>query len=389
MSGGEQGDRVRIAMPMSRPVLRTSLCDFLGIEYPIVLAGMGGRGLATPPRLVAAVSNAGGLGVLGGSGLDPEEIRRRIREVRALTDRPFGVDLLLPASLTEVETTRSAVRRQLEREYPRHVAFVRELMGRFDLPPAAVEDEIVISAAFIRAQVQVVLDERVAVFAAGLGDPAWVVPLARKQGMKTIGLAGAVRNAVRHARVGVDVVVAQGHEAGGHTGKIANFPLIPQVVDAVRPTPVVAAGGIADGRGVAAALALGAVGVWIGTAFLVADECEIPDKNKERILLAASEDFVVSRSFTGKTARSCRNPIVEAWEESGLTPLPMPLQGILMGDLLEAARRAGRDELLHNPSGQVGGMLTERKPAARIMTELVRETIEVLEGLPRVVTFAR
>src|SRR3989304_959284 len=205
---------------MSRPVLRTSLCDFLGIEYPIVLAGMGGRGLATPPRLVAAVSNAGGPGV------------------------------------------------------------------------------------------RVVLDERVAVFAAGLGDPAWVVPLARKQGMKTIGPAGAVRNAVRHARVGVDVVVAQGHEAGGHTGKIANFPLVPQVVDAVRPTPGVAGGGPADGRGVAAALARGAAGVWVGTAFLVANECDIPDKNKERILLAASEDFVVSRSFTGTTARSCRNPIV-------------------------------------------------------------------------------
>jgi NAD(P)H-dependent flavin oxidoreductase YrpB (nitropropane dioxygenase family) len=245
------------------------------------------------------------------------------------------------------------------------------------------------SSAFIRAQVQVALDERVPVFAAGLGDPSWVVPLARERGMKTIGLAGAVRNAIRHAQVGVDIIVAQGHEAGGHTGKIANFPLIPQVVDAVRPQPVLAAGGIADGRGVAAALALGAVGVWIGTAFLVADECDIPDKNKERILLAASEDFVVSRSFTGKTARGCRNPIVQAWEESGLTPLPMPLQGVLMGDLVEAAIRAGRDELLHNPSGQIGGMLTERKPAARIMAELVEGTIEVLAKLPDTVTIAR
>ena len=366
---------------MSRPVLRTSLCDFLGIEYPIVLAGMGGRGLATPPRLVAAVSNAGGLGVMGGSGLDPEEIRRRIREIRSLTDRPFGVDLLLPASLAEAETTRSAVRRRLEREHPRHVDFVRGLMREFTLPDVTAEDEAVLSSKLIREQVQVVLDERVPVFAAGLGDPSWVVPLARKQGMKTIGLAGTVRNALRQAKVGIDIVVAQGHEAGGHTGKIANFPLIPQVVDAVRPTPVVAAGGIADGRGVAAALALGAVGAWVGTAFLVADECEIPDKNKERILQAASEDFVVSRSYTGKTARSCRNPVVEAWAESGLDPLPMPLQGVLMGDLIEAARRAGRDDLLMNPSGQIGGMLTERKPAARIMAELVEGAVEVVRGL--------
>ncbi len=374
---------------MSRPVLRTSLCDSLGIEYPVVLAGMGGRGLATPPRLVAAVSNAGGLGVLGGSGLAPEEIRQKIREVRELTDRPFGVDLLLPASLAEGETTRTAVRGRLEREHPRHVEFVRELWRRLDLPPAKVEDEIVLSSTFMRAQFEVVRDERVPVFAAGLGDPSWVVPLARSQGMTVMGLAGNVRNAVRHARVGVDIIVAQGHEAGGHTGRIANFPLIPQVVDAVRPRPVLAAGGIADGRGVAASLALGAVGVWIGTAFLVAEECEIADKNKERILLGSSEDFVVSRSYTGKTARSCKNPIVEAWQDSGLEPLPMPLQAVLMGDLLEAARRAGRDELFFNPAGQIGGMLTEQKPAARIMADLVRETIEVLAELPRSVTFAR
>jgi nitronate monooxygenase len=374
---------------MSRPILRTRLCDLLGIEYPVVLAGMGGRGLATPPRLVAAVSNAGGLGVMGGSGLDPEEIRRRIREIRALTDRPFGVDLLLPASLAEAETTRSALRARLAREHPKHVAFVRELHERFELPPVAVADEPVMSPAFIRAQVQVALDERVPVFAAGLGDPSWVVPLALKQGMKTIGLAGAVRNAARHARVGVDIIVAQGYEAGGHTGKIANFPLIPQVVDAVRPRPVLAAGGIADGRGVAAALALGAVGVWVGTAFLVADECDIPDKNKERILLAPSEDFVISRSFTGKTARGCRNRVVQAWEESGLTPLPMPLQGVLMGDFVDAAIRAGRDDLLHNPSGQIGGMLTERKPAARIMADLIEGAIDVLANLPHAVTIAR
>jgi NAD(P)H-dependent flavin oxidoreductase YrpB (nitropropane dioxygenase family) len=350
---------------------------------------MGLRGAATPPRLVAAVSNAGGLGVMGGSGLAPEEIRRRIEEIRGLTDRPFGVDLLLPASLAEGETTRSAVRRRLAAEYPKHVAFVRGLMRELDLADAADPDEIVLSSRFMRAQVDAVLDGKVAVFAAGLGDPSWVVPLARRQGMKTIGLAGAVRNAVRHAQVGVDLVVAQGTEAGGHTGKVATLPLVPQVVDAVRPTPVLAAGGIADGRGVAAALALGAVGVWLGTAFLVAEECDIPDKNKARILQARSEDFVVSRSYTGKTARSCRNPILEAWEESGLAPLPMPLQGVLMGDLLEAARRAGRDDLSFNPAGQVGGMLTERKPAATIVADLVRETVEALEGLPRAVTFAR
>jgi NAD(P)H-dependent flavin oxidoreductase YrpB (nitropropane dioxygenase family) len=373
---------------MTKPVLHTSLCDLLGIEYPILLAGMGSRGKATPPRLVAAVSEAGGMGVLGGSGLPPEVIRRCIREVRSLTTKPFGVDLLLPASLAQAEQTRSAVRRQLQREYPQHVEFVRGLMREYGLPDVYVDDEAVVSPEFIKAQVQVVLEERVPVFAAGLGDPSWVVPLAREQDMKVIGLAGTVRNAMRQLEAKVDIIVAQGHEAGGHTGKIANFPLIPQVVDAVSPTPVVAAGGIADGRGIAAALALGAVGVWVGTAFLVSEECDIPDASKEQILRGRSQDFVVSRTYTGKTARNFRNPVIDSWEHSGLDPLPMPFQKVLMDDFNEAARQAGRFDLHSNPAGQIGGMLRERKPAAQIMAELVEGTVKVLQGLPQTVTAA-
>jgi NAD(P)H-dependent flavin oxidoreductase YrpB (nitropropane dioxygenase family) len=366
---------------MSRPVLRTPLCELLGIEYPVLLAGMGVRGLSTPPRLVAAVSNAGGLGVLGAAGMAPAVIRERIREVRRLTDRPFGVDLLLPASLGEAGEDRAEARARLARDYPRHVDFVRRLVAEFGLPQISVAGGPVMSPALIRQQVEVVLEERVAVFAAGLGDPAWVVPLAHAQGMKVLGLAGNVRNAERHAAVGVDVVVAQGTEAGGHTGRIATLPLVPQVVDAIRPRPVVAAGGIGDGRGVAAALALGAQGVWVGTAFLVAEECDWPEENKKQILGGRSDDFVVSRSYTGKTARQYRNAIVEAWERSGLEPLPMPLQGMLMADLVEAAWRAGRSDLYFNPAGQIGGMLTEVRPAARIMERLVGGAVATLDGL--------
>ena len=366
---------------MDGAVLHTSLCDLLEIEHPIFLAGMASRGNATPPALVAAVSNAGGLGVMGASGLSLEEIRRRIQEIRSLTAKPFGVDLLLPASLTQVEETRSAVRRQLAREHPKHVEFVRDLMRQFDLPDIQVEEETLLSPKHIRAQVEVVLEERVPVFAAGLGDPAWVVPLAREQGMKVIGLAGSVRNAQRHVKAGVDIVVAQGTEAGGHTGKIANFPLIPQVVDAINPVPVVAAGGIADGRGVAAALALGALGAWVGTAFLIAEECVLPDPQKEQILGGSSEEFVPSRTYSGKTARNYRNVIIEAWERSDLDPLPMPLQGVLMEDFTAAAREAGRYDLVNNPSGQIGGMVNERKPAARIMDELIGGAVDVLQGL--------
>ena len=368
---------------MPTPALRTPLCDLLHIEVPIVLAGMGVRGLSTPPRLVAAVSNAGGLGVLGAAGMAPEVIRERIGEIRRLTDRPFGVDLLLPATLAEAGDSRAAARERIAREHPEHVAFVAKLRRDLALPELTVEGSAVMSPAFIRRQVDVVLEERVPVFAAGLGDPAWVVPLARERGIVTMGLAGTVRNAQRHAEVGVDVVVAQGHEAGGHTGRSATFPLVPQVVDAIRPTPVVAAGGIADGRGVAAALALGAVGVWVGTAFLVAEECDWPEENKKQILRGRAEDFVVSRSFTGKTARQYRNAIVEAWEQSGLDPLPMPLQGLLMADLVESAWRSGRSELYFNPAGQIGGMLTETRPAARIMADLVGGAVETLERVHR------
>ena len=282
---------------MARAVLRTPLCDLLGIEYPICLAGMGGRGDETPPRLVAAVSNAGGLGVMGGTGLAPEEIRSRIQEIRALTDRPFGVDLLLPASMADVGDSREGIRQQIQSDHPRHVEFVRSLAREFDLPQAQATEDTVLSPGKIREQVQVVLDEKVSVFAAALGDPSWVVPEARALGITTIGLAGSVRHATRQVQAGVDIVVAQGYESGGHTGRIANFPLIPQVVDAVEPILVVAAGGIADGRGVAAALALGAVGVWVGTAFLVAEECRIPARHKQDILSGDASDFIVTRAL--------------------------------------------------------------------------------------------
>lgn len=364
---------------MMRPVLRTSLCETLGIEYPILLAGMGSRGKATPAALVAAVSEAGGMGVIGGSGLPAEELQSVIREVRKLTDKPIGVDLLLPASLAQgAGTTRTEVRRQLNEKFPEHVAFVKSLMKQYDLPEVYVDNEAVVSTNLIESQVRVVMEEDVQVFAAGLGDPSWVVPQAHARGMTVLGLAGTPRNAERQKAAGVDIVVAQGHEAGGHTGRIANFPLIPQVVDAVAPIPVVAAGGIADGRGVAAALALGAIGVWVGTAFLLAEESDIGDAKQKAILDGRSQDFDIRRVYTGKTMRGTKTEIIEAWDKSGLEPLPMPYQKIMMDDFNESAVRAGREDLISNPAGQIGGMLHARKPAAQIMEELVTGTIEAV-----------
>lgn len=371
---------------MTRPILRTPLCDRLGIEYPILLAGMGSRGKATPAPLVAAVSEAGGMGVVGGSGLPAEELRSVLREVRKLTDKPVGVDLILPAIAKGAGTTRTEVRRQLNERFPEHVAFVKSLMEKYDLPEVYVDNEAVISANLIEDQVRVIMEEDVQMFAAGLGDPSWIVPRARERNMTVLGLVGSARNAERQKAAGVDVVVAQGHEAGGHTGRIANFPLIPQVVDAVAPLPVMAAGGIADGRGVAAALALGAVGAWVGTAFLVAEECEIGEVRQKAIVEGGSHNFDVRRIYTGKTARGYVTPVIEAWDASGLDPLPMPYQKIMMDDFNESALRAGRDDLISNPAGQGAGLVTERKPAARIMEDLVSGTIETMRGLQSDVT---
>jgi len=373
---------------MEGPTLHTPLCDLLGIRHPILQAGMGGRqGYYTPPELVAEVSNAGGLGVIGGAGLPAEELRRRIRRVRELTDRPFGVDLLLPVRTErpggrDMPLTYASVMDYIRQRYPQHLEFVERLRQDLGLPPVMESLEEAFRFPSIRQQVQVVLEERVPVFVAGLGDPSWVVPLAREVGTKVIGIAGSVRNALRHKEAGVDIVVAQGTEGGGHTGRIATMVLVPQVVDAVAPLPVVSAGGIADGRGLVAGLALGAVGAWCGTVFLSAEESALPRAMQEAVLSGASEDFIVSRAYTGKTARQHRNPITEAWERSGLEPLPMPLQGFLMAELEFSAERAGRYDLLFNPAGQVAPLAGgRRRPARRIVEEMVQGALETLERL--------
>lgn len=369
------------------PKLHTRLCDMLEIEYPILLAGMGSMGKATPPALVAAVSNAGGMGVIGGAGLEPETIRQKIRETRSLTDKPIGVDLLLPVNLdTNAEPTRTTLRQQIERDYPKHYAFMREQLEKHGIAEVQVASETVVSIDQTRAQVEVVMEEDVQVFAAGLGDPSWIVPMAHEKGMTVVGLVGSPRNAERQVAAGCDIVIAQGYEAGGHTGKIANFPLIPQVVDAVSPIPVVAAGGMADGRGITAALSLGAIGVWLGTAFLVAEEGETHEENKQQIIDGHSQQFDPQRWYSGKPSRLFGNDYIKAWEASGLDPLPMPYQRVITDDFNESVAAAGKLELHMNPAGQIAGMITKRKPAKQIMEELVSGTIATLEGMRDTVT---
>jgi NAD(P)H-dependent flavin oxidoreductase YrpB (nitropropane dioxygenase family) len=237
------------------------------------------------------------------------------------------------------------------------------------------------------AQMEIVIEEKVPVFASGLGSPAQWMDRLHANGTKVLSLVGNVKNARRVAGVGADVVVAQGTEAGGHTGRIATMALVPQVIDAVAPTPVIAAGGIADGRGLAAALALGAVGVWCGTAFLVAKEANQPELQKERILAAIDEDTRITRLYSGKTMRNINNPLIEAWEASGLKPLPMGLQGLLIRDLVYSLRKSGREDLMMNAAGQASGLLQEERSAADILHDMVNGAAEILgRKLPATVT---
>ncbi len=377
---------------MARPVLRTPICDLLGIEYPVVLAGMGGVATA---ELVAAVSEAGGLGIVGAAAMGPEEIEEQVKKVRSLTGKPFGVDILLPANVGAPPQPREGGERRelpanlLELLPPQYQDFVRKAKAEFGLPDDGAGSPMPragrrMMGSFTQQQVDAILELKVPIFASGLGNPAPYVQAFHAQGAKVIGLVGNVKNARRVAEGGSDVVVAQGHEAGGHTGRIGTMALVPQVVDAVSPTPVLAAGGIGDGRGIAAALAMGAQGVWVGTAFLVTREANWPQLLKDRILAATEEDTKITRLYSGKTMRNVTNPLIELWEKEGIAALPMGPQGIVSGELMAAARAAGKLELLMNPAGQIAGMLDDSRPAKDVLEEMVSDAARILsEELPR------
>ena len=384
---------------MARPVLRTALCDMLGIEYPVILAGMGpvAGGLTGPVAtapLVAAVSNAGGLGVIGGAGFGAERLREEINKVRSMTDKPFGVDLLLPSNYMGGAASGEMPpdpRDLIPKETYEGLKKIAEDVGipwqQAPRPAATAAPARRTGGGMSDEQMEVVIEEKVAVFASGLGSPAPWMERLKANGTKVLSLVGNVKNAKRVAGIGADAVVAQGTEAGGHTGRIATFALVPQVIDAVAPTPVIAAGGIADGRGLAAALAMGAIGVWCGTAFLVSAEANQPELQKQRVLAAGDEDTKITRLYSGKTMRNITNPLIEAYEASGIKALPMGIQGMLIQDLIYSARQAGREDLLMNAAGQASGLLTEIRPAADILHDMVEQAAEILgRDLGRLVT---
>lgn len=315
--------------------LRTPICDLFGIEHPVFLAGMGGVAYA---ELCAAVSEAGGFGTLGMAGFPPARIRDEMREVRRRTKRPFGVDLL-----------------------------------------AALPEQI-------DAAIDVILDEGASAFIAGLGVPESVIDRCHRRDVRVMVICGKVSHAVHAAAAGCDAVVAQGTEAGGHTGSIGSMALVPQIVDAVQ-IPVLAAGAIVDGRGLAAALAFGAQGAWIGTRFIASPEACAAGLYKRRILDAGSADTRVTRCYSGKPMRVLHNRHVDDWEKrtNELQPFPLQLMRSASEGLLAFADDATADaERSCMPAGQGVGGIDEILPVAEIMQRLMRDartTIDRLGGL--------
>jgi nitronate monooxygenase len=373
---------------MSKRVLRTRLCDMLGIEYPILSAGMGptlmGEETGAPVELVVAVSEAGGLGVLGGSGFTVDELRQAIREIKSRTERPFGVDLLLPKTLElgagagmegVTEMPISEVLKMLPREHRDWLGKVKQDLG---LPDVEVMVKMNTTTMRPDESVAVCIEEKVPLFCAGLGNPGFMVKEAHAKGMKVLAITGNTKNAKRMAESGIDLLVAQGHEGGGHTGRIGTMALLPAAIDAAKPVPVLAAGGIGDGRGLAAALAMGCVGVWVGTRFLCTNEGGAPDIVKKRILASSDEDTRVSKAYTGKTLRAIYSGFHDLWDRSGLDPLPFPIQIMISSALLAGFIEARKEDYVTGPAGQISGIIDQVKPARQVLQEMVEETAELL-----------
>ena len=312
-------------------MFRTVLTETLGIQYPIIQAGMGGVATA---ELTAAVSNAGGMGTLGAAMFSPPQLSEQIRKVKDLTDKPFAVDLILAEGMPGI--------------------------------PQMME---------------VIFEEGVPVFASGLGNPAQWVPEMHRRGMKVMAVVGNVKNARRVAEGGADIVVAQGHEGGGHTGRIATLALVPQVVDAVKPKPVVAAGGIADGRGLVAALALGACGIWVGTRFVATYEAFGHLNYKNKIVEINEEGTVITRAFTGKPCRVVRNKYADDWEGREAEIKPFPAQMMVDGYKLGAAIAQGDTDIGLMPAGQVSGLIHSVSSAEDVVRSFIEEAEEVLSRL--------
>ena len=376
--------------------MRTRLCDQLGMEYPVLA-------FSHCRDVVAAVTRAGGFGVLGATTLTPDQLEVELRWIdEAVGGKPYGVDVLVPEKLAGMERGGGFDAAVLADLIPEeHRRFLDSLLREYGIEPPAAEgdpDPGSESSAGIAAGltgegalrlIEVALTHPIRLVANALGaPPAEMIKAAHGADVPVAALAGKREHAERHVAAEVDIVVAQGYEAGGHTGDIATMVLVPEIVDAVAPRPVLAAGGIARGRQMAAAMALGAQGVWTGSVWLTTAEAETHPVVKEKFLAATSSDTLRSRSITGKPARQLRSAWTDAWDgPDSPGPLPMPLQPLLVDYALHRIRRAaaagspGAVQLVNYFVGQVVGSLNSVRPARQVLHEMIEEYVDTVAGL--------
>ncbi|KZS59852.1 monooxygenase [Mycobacterium kansasii] len=372
--------------------MRTRVAEMLDVEFPICA-------FSHCRDVVAAVTNAGGFGVLGAVAHSPKRLHSELTWIEEQTGgKPYGVDLLLPPKYVGAEQG-GIDRQQVAELLPaEHRAFVDDLLVRYGITQPAGQQArapgggLNISPKGYEPLLEVAFAHDIRLIASALGPPpADLVERAHGHDVVVAALAGTTQHARRHAAAGVDLIVAQGTEAGGHTGEVATMVLVPEIVDAVDPLPVLAAGGIARGRQIVAALALGAEGVWCGSVWLTTEEAETPPVVKEKFLAAGSTDTVRSRSMTGKPARMLRTAWTDEWARpENPDPLGMPLQTALIGEaqlrINQAAGQPGTraGELATYFVGQVVGSLNRVRPTRAVVLEMVLEFIDTigrLEGL--------
>jgi NAD(P)H-dependent flavin oxidoreductase YrpB (nitropropane dioxygenase family) len=352
--------------------LSTPLSRDLGIEVPLVA-------FTYEPAVAAAVSREGGLGVLGALRFTPEELDDALAFVRRESGgKPFGVNVVTPVSSQVVDADPTDLAAKLESMIPdTHRDFVDQVLDEFDVPPLPEGEEaprgvLGWTPQTGAPQTEVALKHRPALFSSALGPPpAESIAAAHDLGIPVAALVGKVEQALKQRDAGVDIVVAQGTEAAGHTGEVATFVLVPQVVDALEGAPVLAAGGIADGRGLAAALALGAQGVWTGSVWLLTEEMGMPPATSQLLLDAGPRDTLRSRALTGKPARQVRTPWIDKWEDpANPDPLAMPLQYLLTVDANARFRAHGRYDLEGLPAGQVIGRIDAVRSVAEVVADV-------------------
>ncbi|MFT4570823.1 MAG: NAD(P)H-dependent flavin oxidoreductase YrpB (nitropropane dioxygenase family) [Hyphomicrobiaceae bacterium] len=366
--------------------MHTEICDRLGIEYPIFA-------FTHCRDVVAAVSNAGGMGVLGAVGFSAEQLEVELQWIdEHVGDKPYAVDIVIPGKYEGMgEQDMEKLEAMLRAQVPQgHRDFAAGLLSEHGVPELPVEEKARELLGWTEATAGPLVDTalrhpKVRMIANALGTPpAEIIAQIQASGRLVGALCGSIKHAMAHKEAGVDFVIAQGTEGGGHTGEIGSMVLWPEVIKAVAPLPVFAAGGIGTGRQVAAALAMGAQGAWTGSIWLAVAEADAPPAQKETYLTATSRDTIRSRSWTGKPCRMLKNDWTEAWgREDTPDPLGMPLQFMVTADAVSRTHRyaAKAQPVAFNPIGQIVGAMNAVQPVRQVMQEMIEDYVDAFERL--------